>query len=132
MSFDPHSFERLRELSRQLPQELPIPNSPKKAKTQTRSKRHPIETEENPQDLFHELMKASPDGKVPQHLMNRLKRTELNQLAQSNLNNTTSKVTRSESNINISSQVNSTQKEEEDSLYLSFERLLLENEEDEI
>ena len=77
MSFDSHSLERLRELGRKLPNSLPVPNT-KSSKTtkDTKGNLHPIETEQDPKKLFGELIKASPDGKVPAHLIDRLKKTE--------------------------------------------------------
>ena len=38
--------------------------------------RHKVETEQNPEQLFRELMQVSQDGTVPEHLMDRLKRLE--------------------------------------------------------
>ncbi len=70
MSFDPRSLERLRELGRQLPQPLPAPQARPAAAPQQRL--HAVETEQDPDKLFHELIKASPDGLVPPHLMERL------------------------------------------------------------
>ncbi len=70
MSFDPRSLERLRELGRQLPQPLPAPQARPAAAPQQRL--HAVETEQDPDKLFHELIKASPDGRVPPHLMERL------------------------------------------------------------
>lgn len=74
MSFDPRSLERLRELGRQLPQPLPAPQARPAAAAQPRL--HAVETEQDPDQLFHELIKASPDGKVPPHLMERLSTLE--------------------------------------------------------
>jgi hypothetical protein len=75
MSFDPRSLERLRELGRRLPQPLPAPDPPP-AKAKAELKRHKVETEENPEQLFRELMQASPDGSVPEHLLDRLRQLE--------------------------------------------------------
>jgi hypothetical protein len=75
MSFDPRSLERLRELGRSLPQPLPAPQPPA-AKAKAEPKRHKVETEENPEQLFRELMQASPDGTVPEHLLDRLRHLE--------------------------------------------------------
>ena len=72
MSFDPRSLERLRELGRQLPKPLSEPEPP--AKPKARQVRHKVETEQNPEQLFRELMQVSQDGTVPEHLMDRLKR----------------------------------------------------------
>ena len=75
MSFDPRSLERLRELGRQLPARLPEPEKPASAPKASQA-RHRVETEKNPEELFRELMKASQDGTVPEHLMDRLKQLE--------------------------------------------------------
>ena len=74
MSFDPRSLERLRELGRQLPKPLPDPEVP--VTTKARQLKHKVETEQNPEQLFRELMQVSEDGKVPEHLMARLKMLE--------------------------------------------------------
>ena len=78
MSFDPRSLERLRELGRQLPQKLPDPAGNADATTtpKTGPKRHRVETEQDPDALFRELMTVSEDGTVPEHLMARLKQLE--------------------------------------------------------
>ena len=75
MSFDPRSLERLRELGRQLPARLPDPEKPASAPKASQV-RHRVETEKNPEELFRELIKASQDGTVPEHLMDRLKQLE--------------------------------------------------------
>jgi len=74
MSFDPRSLERLRELGRQLPKPLAEPEKPITPKA--RQVRHKVETEENPEALFRELMQVSEDGTVPEHLLARLKQLE--------------------------------------------------------
>lgn len=38
--------------------------------------RHRLEQEEDPAELFRALMKASPDGSVPPHLLDRLRELE--------------------------------------------------------
>ena len=68
MSFDPRSLERLRELGRQLPARLPEPEKPSAAPKASQV-RHRVETEKNPEELFRELMKASQDGTIPEHLI---------------------------------------------------------------
>ena len=78
MTFDSHSLERLKELGRKLPKEISKPqsnelNNQKETKTQ---QLHPVETETNPEQLFRELMEISPDGNVPPHLLERLKKLE--------------------------------------------------------
>ena len=82
MSFDPRSLERLRELGRQLPKPLPDPEVPVTPKA--RQLRHKVETEQNPEQLFRELMQVSEDGKVPEHLMARLKMLEGQRSSSSN------------------------------------------------
>jgi hypothetical protein len=73
MAFDSRSLERLQALGRQLPQPLPAPESqPAKPPAAL----HPVETEEDPQELFRQLIKVSPDGKVPDHLLARLREME--------------------------------------------------------
>ena len=74
MSFDPRSLERLRELGRQLPKPLPDPEGPVTPKA--RQVKHKVETEQNPEQLFRELMQVSEDGTVPEPLMARLKMLE--------------------------------------------------------
>lgn len=76
MSFDPRSLERLQELGRQLPQKLPDPAAPTKSTSKPSQKRHRVETEQNPEALFRELMTVSDDGNVPEHLLARLKQLE--------------------------------------------------------
>mgnify|MGYP003336186772 CR=1 FL=1 len=76
MSFDSRSLERLKQLGRELPQPLAKPEAPRAAEAPASRKRHRVETEEDPQALFHELMKVSADGTVPEHLMARLKQAE--------------------------------------------------------
>ena len=76
MSFDPRSMERLRQLGRQLPQPLSKRESSAEPANKSPRKRHRVETEEDPTALFHELMKVSADGTVPDHLMVRLKQAE--------------------------------------------------------
>jgi len=79
MSFDARSRERLEALGRQLPQRLPPPvtglASPPSEPAQG-PRRHRVETEQDPQQLFRELMDVSPDGHVPPHLMDRLRQIE--------------------------------------------------------
>ena len=80
MTLDSHSLERLKELGRKLPKEISKPQSnesqyPKEIKGKNS---HPVEFETNPEQLFRELMEISPDGNVPPHLLERLKKLESN------------------------------------------------------
>ena len=126
MSFDSHSLERLRELGRKLPSSLPAPNT-KSSKTtkDTKEKLHPIETEQDPKKLFGELIKASPDGKVPAHLIDRLKKTESLNSGKTPLKESFSELGTNKKPVksnNASRNLNLPK----DDLYNSFERLLLE------
>ena len=76
MSFDPRSLQRLQELGRQLPQPIPSPEAKSSSTGKSQRPRHKVETEENPDALFRELMEASADGTVPEHLLARLKELE--------------------------------------------------------
>jgi hypothetical protein len=78
MSFDARSRERLEALGRQLPQKLPspAPATPTPPGNPAPQGRHPLELERNPEQLFRELMRASADGTVPPHLIDRLRQLE--------------------------------------------------------
>ena len=124
MSFNSKSRDYLNKLSKQLGKEDSQPNQFKKNQKKTIAhKLHPIETEEDPERLFQELMKASPDGTVPKHLMDRLKSIEKTDAL---INRETSK------NRNIkaepdSKKIKSSEIEiEEEKLYIAFRSLLLE------
>ena len=78
MTFDSHSLERLKELGRKLPKEISKPqsNELKNKNEIKKQKLHPVEIETNPEQLFRELIEISPDGNVPPHLLERLKKLE--------------------------------------------------------
>lgn len=73
MSFDAHSLERLKALGRSLPRPLPAPEP---VASKPKPRQHRLETEQNPEQLFRELMSASSDGTVPPHLLERLRSLE--------------------------------------------------------
>ena len=81
MSFDARSLERLQQLGRSLPKPLPKPEA-ESAPPPASQQRHRVETETDPQALFRELMQVSPDGNVPPHLMDRLRQAEADQQRQ--------------------------------------------------
>lgn len=110
MSLDPHSLDRLRALGRQLPRPLPAPE-PAAAPVRNR---HPVETEQGPEQLFRELIKASLDGRVPPRLLNRLKRVEADQRCISKSHDVSSEGTQ----------------EAEAQLYVTFQQMLLETEQE--
>ena len=78
MSFDEQNLERLKKFGRKLPKKIPNTQSITNKKTDSRKKEylHKVETEENPEKLFHELMNISLDGNLPTHLIDRLKQIE--------------------------------------------------------
>ena len=127
MTFDTRSLEHLQELGRQLPQELPKPSSTEKKKRDEKSYSHPIETEQNPQALFQELINASPDGNVPSHLISRLKEVEAKQINPSNnhCSNKTNDTNKKEPK--VSSKKVLKKEAEQQELYASFDRFLLED-----
>ena len=83
MSFDARSRERLEALGRQLPSKLPAPTPPTPTAgdpapgARAVDRRHPVETEQDPQKLFRGLMDVSADGSVPPHLLERLRQLEV-------------------------------------------------------
>ena len=79
MSFDARSLERLQQLGRTLPKPLPKPQTDSSQANPASGKRHRVETETDPQALFGELIKASEDGTIPPHLLDRLRQAEQEQ-----------------------------------------------------
>ena len=118
MTFDSHSLERLKELGRKLPKEISKPDS-NKLKNQKETKKHklhPVEIEKNPEQLFRELMEISPDGNVPPHLLERLKKLESNNVK---ISSNADQYTNENSNdISIEDSLN---------LYTQFQQYLLED-----
>ena len=117
MSFDSHSLERLRELGRKLPQKLPKSKDNKKSNQKNNPKLHPIETEENPNQLFRELINASSNGEIPPHLIERLK--EIESLQKENLNSISKSLDKGKYS------------KYDDDPYIPFKQLLLEEEQEE-
>ena len=119
MTFDSHSLERLQELGRKLPKEISKPqsnelNNLKEIKNQ---KLHPVETETNPEQLFRKLMEISPDGNVPPHLLERLKKLESNNVKISS--DSDPKINESSKDLSTKDTLN---------LYTQFQQFLLEDE----
>ena len=118
MTFDSHSLKRLKELGRKLPKEISKSQS-SESKTQKeaqKQKLHPVETETNPEQLFRELMEISPDGNVPPHLLERLKKLELNNVRVSS--NKDPYINENYKDISIDDSLN---------LYTQFQQFLLED-----
>ncbi len=140
MNFNSHSLQRLRELGRNLPKPLPKPNKETQIEHNKTQTIHPVETENNPEELFKQLLEISPDGNIPSHLIDRLKQAELNNSRQSidnrenkektsnyNKQNSQKKSKRSKDFLNKSNTIPDKCKDEE-SLYINFKQLLLEDE----
>ncbi len=141
MSFDPRSLARLKELGRSLPEPIAPPQQNPDRPVKATEKRHRIETEDNPERLFQELMKASSDGTVPEHLMARLKDAERH-LATQNKEKAKAQIPSSSQTLSRQplrggqgkttrpSRPNVAAGSEEESLYVAFSQLLLEDDED--
>ena len=141
MSFDPRSLERLKELGRSLPEPIAPPQQTTNRPLKATEKRHRIETEDNPERLFQELMKASSDGTVPEHLMARLKDAERHAATQNKANATVQTPPSSQTlsrqplrggqgKTTRPSRPKVAAGSEEESLYVAFGQLLLEDDED--
>ena len=131
MSFDARSRERLQDLGRSLPQPLPKPEPLQQSQTKATDRRHKVELEQNPEALFRELMQVSPDGTVPPHLMDRLR--ELESLRQSAIPVAPHSIATSPKPLrgrNTAGQADRRTAAEYDDLYIAFQQLLLEDEED--
>ncbi|MEJ6584598.1 MAG: hypothetical protein QNK79_10195 [Synechococcus sp. ArSW.bin.68] len=143
MSFDPRSLKRLKELGRSLPEPIAPPQQNTDRPVKATEKRHRIETEDNPERLFQELMKASSNGTIPEHLMARLKDAERHVATQ---NKAKAKAQTLPSSQTLSrqplrggqgkttrpSRPNVAAGSEEESLYVAFGQLLLEDDEDSV
>ena len=118
MTFDSHSLKRLKELGRKLPKKIsrPQPNESRKSKETKKPKFHPVEIENNPEQLFRELIEISPDGNVPPHLLERLKTLESNRLKSPS--KTSPDTNKDSQEISLHESLN---------LYTQFKQLLLED-----
>tara|TARA_B100000700_G_C15027110_1_gene848756 strand:- start:2269 stop:2646 length:378 start_codon:yes stop_codon:yes gene_type:complete len=125
MSLNKDNQEKLENIKRQLPDiSVSIDLSDNYIKTDNNSKKkHRIETTKDPKLLFKELIKASPDGKIPRHLIERLKFLEEEQIG-IDLDNNSFKTKSSKHNKAKNQQFSET----EENLYIAFKRLLLEEE----
>tara|TARA_B100000700_G_scaffold299628_1_gene366889 strand:+ start:427 stop:792 length:366 start_codon:yes stop_codon:yes gene_type:complete len=119
MTFDSHSLERLKELGRKLPKVISNsqPIESKKSKATKKQKLHRVEIENNPDQLFRELMEISPDGNVPTHLLERLKELESKSIQITTNKTSTTNESPQELSVNESLK-----------LYTQFKQLLLEDE----
>tara|TARA_B100000700_G_scaffold106551_1_gene120311 strand:+ start:1035 stop:1400 length:366 start_codon:yes stop_codon:yes gene_type:complete len=119
MTFDNNSLKRLEELGRKLPKEISKSQQKDSSSRQElkKTKLHPVEIENNPEQLFRELMEISPDGNVPVHLLERLKKLESNRVKVSSKTDHLLKENNQELSIN-----------ESNNLYTQFKQFLLEDE----
>ena len=146
MSFDPRSLERLRQLGRQLPEALPTPENDTKRSGKVSRPRHKVETEQDPKALFHELMQVSQDGTVPEHLMARLRdaeervdserRQKLNAPSPSTLDSAATQTAFSNRSTGKGKNTRPQRRDvapgsEEDSMYVAFGQMFLEEHDDE-
>ena len=118
MTFDSHSLERLKELGRKLPKEISKaePNESRNQNGKKKPKLHPVEVETNPEQLFRELIEISPDGNVPPHLLERLKKLESNNVKISS--NVDPYINENSKDLSIEDSLN---------LYTQFQQFLLED-----
>jgi hypothetical protein len=137
VAFDARSRERLEQLGRQLPQPLPQPaaaSAPASSSKGQSGKTHRLETETDPQALFRELMQASPDGTVPPHLLQRLRELEQQKPplhGQMSLPSPASASAAGSAAKRVSApsaRDRARPSHEQDPLYVSFEQMLLEDE----
>jgi hypothetical protein len=126
MGLDARSRERLEQLGRRLPQPLPQPDGEVDSSPPSgghAGRRHRLETETDPQELFRELMQASPDGQVPPHLLQRLRELEQHRSA-----TTLPAAAAAATTPGPVSKRRPHPGGEHDPLYVSFEQMLLEDE----
>jgi hypothetical protein len=91
-----------------------------------------VETEENPEALFRELMTVSPDGSVPPHLLERLRDLEASRRDAAAASRNTAKPRSSAAQPPSPAGIRArsgAQNPDEDNLYVAFQQLLLEDEE---
>ena len=126
MTLDSNSLKKLSEFNKNLSNTSKPKHALSKENTNLKSTLHPIETEENPQELFKQLMKASPNGEVPAHLVKRLKELENRQQKEAidSLSNCINEI-----NLNTLENSNVNRTVAEPDLYTTFKMLLLEEDE---
>ncbi|MBM5802077.1 MAG: hypothetical protein FJ077_14905 [Cyanobacteria bacterium K_DeepCast_35m_m2_023] len=131
MALNQHTRRLLQDLGRRLPQPLPQPSPSQQQPAAGGSKQHRIETETDPEILFRELMRASPDGSVPPHLMERLRHAEQQRLNRQRPAEATPAQGSTKGRASRSSdQANRLQRKKadtQDPLHVEFEQMLLED-----
>ena len=129
MSFNSRDLERLKQIGRALPKEITTATPIKSKKPTKESIKHPIEKETNPENLFKEIVKASPDGSVPPHILARLKELESKEPQGLNYKEMGKTLKLREDNKSSTSNSSKKSNKEEHLLYTTFKQLLLEEEE---
>ena len=136
MSFDKKNLELLKTLGRTLPQKIPQESINTEIQEDNKNKKNKsIKKDKDLETFFRELIEKSPDGNIPKHLLSDLKEMEKekeeiikSEIETSNKSNE-SKSYAINKNFQQRSYNNRTKKKpEEQNLYSSFERLLLEEE----
>jgi hypothetical protein len=90
-----------------------------------------VETEQNPEALFRELMTVSPDGSVPPHLLERLRDLEASRRDAAAASRNTAKPRSSGAKPPSPAAIRArsgAQNPDADNLYVAFQQLLLEDE----
>ena len=121
MTFDSQSIKRLNDLKGQLAKEGKKQKENLLNAPSHKGNLHEVEIQTNPEKLFHSLMEISPDGSVPPHLIERLRQTESDTVLNEKINFRKSSSEESNS-------LSPKKQTSVDSLYLSFQNLLLEDE----
>ena len=128
MNFHKKDIERLRSLRRELPQKIPQNpvNNSQNERIQNGNKNKEPKVEKTPEDLFRELIEISPDGNIPKHLILELKKAE----EKTSRQEIKDAITLTENNKSDNQYQSRDKAVKDQTLYSSFERLLLEEEED--
>ena len=127
MSFDSNSLERLRQLGRQLPQKLPKSNIDSSKKDTEGTQKVEINENKTPEDLFRELIEQSPDGNISPGLISQVKEAEKREKENKSLLEikNIARENKKERTSYLNKKSNKEKNNKKD-LYISFERLLLE------
>ena len=128
MNFHQDDIDRLLSLRRELPQKIRQNNATnlQKKPTTDQKKTKKIRGDKTPEDLFRELIEISPDGNIPKHLISELKEAE-EKISRKETQNI---VTQSKGNNSYDQNQSRRKVSKDQTLYSSFERLLLEEEEE--
>ena len=123
MTLDNRNLNKLNEFKKQVDQSYAKPDVSAKESKSFKTKLHPIEIEEDPKKLFKELINASPNGEIPDHLIKRLRQLE-GKHRQESLK-TDANVSNKE-NLSSKNKISSLKDTSQEELYTAFKMLLLE------